>query len=79
MAPESNGRSGAQLLGIGAKVGVKLVLNLVTANTNVIVSVAAFAYEAETDKKWEQASAGDRALWQTRVQNMLRGLAGIIS
>ena len=63
------------LAAVGAKLGVKVIVQIATNNGALIESIAkeVFAGEAE-GRSWSSLPAGDRALWVARVQRTVQAL-----
>jgi len=63
----------------GAKLTLKVALNMVLNNRQLIDYVASRLYEDETGQQdWKQLKPADRAIWLQRVQSTIVALSGTV-
>ncbi len=62
------------LAAVGAKLGVKVIVQIATNNQALIATIAKEVFEGEDGRSWAALPAGDKALWQARVQRTVQAL-----
>lgn len=81
-APTHGGRGGGgfgDLAITGAKLTLKVALNMVLNNRQLIDYVASKLYEDETGSQdWKQLKPVDKAIWIQRVQSTVTALSGTV-
>lgn len=79
-APIGTGGQGFGALAItGAKLTLKVALNMVLNNRQLIDYVASRLYEDETGSHdWKDLKAADKAIWLQRVQSTIVALSGTV-
>lgn len=81
-APTYGGRGGGgfgDLAITGAKLTLKVALNMVLNNRQLIDYVASRLYEDETaSQDWKQLKPADKAIWIQRVQSTITALSGTV-
>lgn len=79
-APTYGGGQGFGALAVtGAKLTLKVALNMVLNNRQLIDYVASRLYEDETSSQdWKQLKPADKAIWLQRVQSTIVALSGTV-
>lgn len=79
-SPPQGGGPGFGALAItGARLTLKVALNMVLNNKPLIDHIASRVYEDETMKgDWSKKQPADRAIWHQRVQSTIVALSGTV-
>lgn len=67
-----------QLTMKSAQLAIKFALNMVLGNRELMNYIASQAYSEETGGKWEKLSTAEQALWNNRVQSVIRAVSATV-
>lgn len=78
--PQQGGGPGLGAFAImGTRMALKIALNMVLNNRNLIDHIASQMYADETMKgDWSKKQPADRAIWHQRVQSAIVALSGTV-
>lgn len=61
-----------------AQLAIKFALNTVLGNRSLMDYIASQAYEEETGAHWSKLPLADKALWNNRVQSVIRAISSTV-
>lgn len=79
MSKSSSGGGFAALAMGTAKLTLKVALNSITSNPNIMSYAAGRLYADEVGGDWDKVKPAERALWQQRVRSVIAALSETIA